>query len=382
MLNYWILMNRNSFKRSLFPGLFALFLSAVFVSAGQSAVTGTPGHSVSFNGKFVSHQPDIDYRSISENGIYYCKYDIAAVGDEIRELSKFRFYADGSLLYEIEKAPGSDVYISNSGIVAFMDHTFHFKGELTIHFYSETGNHLYSKEFSGASLFDFSPSGEMFGVGTPEHLFAITPRSQKTEKFKSGCQFDISMDGDFVAVADQGRVYLYNKGDLIKEIYTDVFYARKIRISPDNRAVSLINKKRVNVYSFDGAVIFADTLGANLSFRDLKYYNDNIATGVHFRDDEYSKGILRVYSPAGGIIYESEKESKYIKSPSPPENIGNSLLDYDPVPWPFAPFDSMCTVWDHYEQHMSYGTSDWSYLHQGLDIITPINEPTYAVESG
>ncbi|UCE65699.1 MAG: hypothetical protein JSU85_12680, partial [Candidatus Zixiibacteriota bacterium] len=185
-----------------------------------------------------------------------------------------------------------------------------------------------------------------------------------------------------VAVADQGRVYLYNKGDLIKEIYTDVFYARKIRISPDNRAVSLIDKKRVNVYSFDGAVIFSDSLDENLSFRDLKYHNDNIATGVHFRDDEYSKGIIRIYNPTGGIIYESENESKYIKSPSPPENIGNSLLDYDPVPWPFAPFDSMCTVWNHYEQHMSYGTSDWSYLHQGLDMITPINEPTYAVESG
>jgi hypothetical protein len=31
---------------------------------------------------------------------------------------------------------------------------------------------------------------------------------------------------------------------------------------------------------------------------------------------------------------------------------------------------------------MSYGTSDWSYLHQGLDMITPIDEPTYAVQSG
>jgi murein DD-endopeptidase MepM/ murein hydrolase activator NlpD len=28
------------------------------------------------------------------------------------------------------------------------------------------------------------------------------------------------------------------------------------------------------------------------------------------------------------------------------------------------------------------GGPDYSYLHQGLDIITPINEPTYAVKGG
>ena len=374
--------NRKSFKKSPAAIFFTVFLLAVFISAGQSAVAGAPDHSVSFNGKFVQRQPDIDYRFISENGLFYCRYDIGSVGDEIRELSNFRLYKEGNLLYSLDKAPGSDVYISNSGIVAFMDHTFHFKGELTIHFYSEIGNRLFSKEFIGASLFGFSASGEMFGIGTPEHLFVITPRLQKTERFKSGHQFDISVDGDFVAIAAEDHIYFYNKGDLIKEIYTDIFYARKIRISPDNRTVSLIDKKRVIVYSIDGSVIFADALGANLSFRDLKYHYDYIVTGVHFRDDEYSKGIVRIYNPTGGIIYESENESKYIKSPSPPENLGNSLLDYDPIPWPFAPFDSMCTVWNHYEQHMSYGAPDWSYLHQGLDIITPIGEPTYAVQSG
>ena len=55
--------------------------------------------------------------------------------------------------------------------------------------------------------------------------------------------------------------------------------------------------------------------------------------------------------------------------------------NYDPIPWPFFPFDSMRTVWDHYEQHMGLGGAN-SYLHQGLDLITPIGEPTYSVIDG
>ncbi|MGE5436774.1 MAG: T9SS type A sorting domain-containing protein, partial [Syntrophothermus sp.] len=58
----------------------------------------------------------------------------------------------------------------------------------------------------------------------------------------------------------------------------------------------------------------------------------------------------------------------------------NTKLDKNLAPeqisWPFAPFDSMRTVWNHYEQHMGY------YLHQGLDLIVPIAEPTYSVVPG
>jgi hypothetical protein len=139
----------------------------------------------------------------------------------------------------------------------------------------------------------------------------------------------------------------------------------------------------LKIYNIDdGSVLFADTLEGNLSFRDIEYRNGNLECGIHYRDEEYSRGLLRIYNPAGNIISQEEKNSRYIKSPPSPETVGNALLNYDPIPWPFAPFDSMCTVWNHYEQHMSYGTSDWSYLHQGLDMITPIDEPTYAVQSG
>jgi len=349
----------------------------------HSTNADTPERSISFNGQFLPPYSDVDHRSISENGVYYCKYDIGAVSDEYRELANFRLYNDGRLLYSLEKAPGSDVYISNSGIVAFMDHTYHFKGELTVIFYSESGDRLYSQKFKGASLFGFSPSGEMFGVGAPENLYVITPRSGRLDEYHGGYQFDISSDGELIAVADGQRVYIYENGIIANEISAETDYPRKIRISPDNRRVSLIDKRHLKIYDIsDGSVLFTDELDGNLSFRDLAYRNSNLECGIHYRDKEYSRGILRIYNPDGDIIYQGERNSRFIKSPPPAENLGNSILDYDPVPWPFAPFDSMCTVWNHYEQHMSYGTSDWSYLHQGLDMITPIDEPTYAVQSG
>lgn len=374
-------MIRHNIKRDFAAGLATLSVVLLFL---QPVYADTADRAMSFNGQFLPPQSDADYRSISDNGAYYCKYDIGAVSDEFRELSNFRLYKNGSLLYSIYKPPGSDVYISNSGIAAFMDHTYHFKEELAIIFYSESGDRLYSQKFKGASLFGFSPSGEMFGVGTPDKLYVITPRSGRSDEYHNGFQFDISSDGVLVAVADGEHIYVYKNGTIVNEITAATEYPRKIRISPDGRKISLIDKRDLKIFSIDdGSVQFADRLEGNLSFRDIAYQSGgNIECGIHYRDKDYSRGILRIYNAAGEIIYQGEKDSRYIKSPPPPEDLGGALLDYDPIPWPFAPFDSMCTVWNYYEQHMSDGSSSWSYLHQGLDLITAVNEPTYAVQGG
>ena len=98
--------------------------------------------SVSFNGTFVADSSSKTDKAQSENGNYWCEYDIGRVGDEVREIVKFKFFENDLLLYELKKMPGSDLYISNSGICAFMDMTRHYKDELTIHFYSKTGHYL------------------------------------------------------------------------------------------------------------------------------------------------------------------------------------------------------------------------------------------------
>ena len=76
--------------------------------------------------------------------------------------------------------------------------------------------------------------------------------------------------------------------------------------------------------------------------------------------------------PQKTILYLIKEQQKDNKSAS----------KYDTISWPFVPFDQVHKVWNHYEQHMGDGSGSWSYLHQGLDIEVPINEPVYAVKEG
>ncbi len=358
-------------------------LSALPVSAigNYASRPGFGGISVSFNGKFIRHPSIADGGFVSENGIYSCRFDIIAAGDEIRELANFRFYENDQLLYQLKKAPGSDLYISDSGITAFLDHTYHFRNELTVNIYSKSGQAIYSGKFAGAALFGFSPDGNKFGVGTTANLHIISLLEGKSDLLRKGFQFDISADSDLVAVAVENKILIYTGNRLAKEIQTDYFHTRGLEISPDNKFIAAVDKRHLKVFSLaDGVLLFADTLSGPLSYRDLAANNGLILTGIHYRDNTSSRGILREYDYIGNIIMERTESRKAIPVRKRPQQPDDSFLTYDPIPWPFEPYDSVCTVWNYYEQHMAYNGS--SYLHQGLDLITPIGEPVYAVCGG
>ncbi|MCD4697516.1 MAG: T9SS type A sorting domain-containing protein, partial [Bacteroidales bacterium] len=111
-------------------------------------------------------------------------------------------------------------------------------------------------------------------------------------------------------------------------------------------------------------------------------YDNTLLTGIHYRDNGLSKGTLQYIDNSGSIIEESEMASKTYEVFEHSPKQKPSGKNYDPIPWPFQPFEQVHKVWNHYEQHMGDGSGSWSYLHQGLDIEVPINEPTYAVEEG
>ncbi len=113
----------------------------------------------------------------------------------------------------------------------------------------------------------------------------------------------------------------------------------------------------------------------------MKIVGDKIAAGIHKRNKEESKGLLRIYDLSGNKLEDKAGESRQLKKFEKINLEKKSQSNYDPIPWPFFPFDSMRTVWNHYEQHMGLGGSS-SYMHQGLDLITPIGEPTYSVIDG
>ncbi|MBD3170786.1 MAG: T9SS type A sorting domain-containing protein [candidate division Zixibacteria bacterium] len=338
---------------------------------------------VSFNGTFIYNSVNPHARVCSNNGFYYCTYKVTDAGDELRTLSDFRFYKDSQLLFTMANAPGSDLYISNSGYIVFFDMSRHFDGFLTIHYYKPSGEKLFSREYQSASLFGFSPNGDKFGVGHKKGLEVISLPDGDDELFSHADKFAISEDNRWLATARDGIITIHK--DNIRRFSIDAgsIYSRGLEISTSSNFVAVIDKHNLKTYSLtSGDLIAHDRLEDNYSYRELAIHNGNILAGVHYRVDGISKGYLRIYQPTGKVLCNNEEAVRNYKTFSQKVNLKKDIADYDPIPWPFEPFDTMHTVWNHYEQHMSYGEADWSYLHQGLDIITPIAEPTYAVTPG
>ncbi|MCK5078033.1 MAG: hypothetical protein KAR38_16740, partial [Calditrichia bacterium] len=360
-----------------------LFLIFYFTQVIFSQQNNNSNLTVSINGKFFKESSRIGEKASSGNGIYWCTYKIGHVSDEVRQLKDFTLYENDIKLYSIKLAPGSDVYISNSGIAAFINMKEHFKQKITIIFFSKAESKLLSESFNGASHFGFSPEGEVFGVGTPDNIFIISVMKNRIEKYGKGFQFDISENEELVAIASKNKVKVFSHKKLINKFKTGFMHTRKIKISKKNNILAVIDKKNLKVYSLTKKnLLFSSRLKGENSFRDLLIEHSQIYTGIHYRCDGISKGILRKYDLKGMILSEREDVVKQFKTFEKQDNSKNTTTEYPPIPWPFVPFDSMHTVWNHYEQHMGGYGSDFSYLHQGLDLITPIGEPTYAVAEG
>lgn len=369
------------------PFIITLIVFFVLGSTGGAAIDDNPVNlgnvSLSFAGKFIFNDDLKEPGQASVNGRFHCDYQIGRVGDEIRELKRFRFYDKDQELFSMDTAPGSDLYISNSGYIAFMDMTHHYRGDLKINFYSSEGRRLFSKDFKSAALFGFSETGNKFVVVDEKGTQVIDIPGPSTSIFPHCDQFAFSGDENSLALARTGVIEAYSGGRLIKSIPTDDLYPRGLEISVKHDILAVINKHFLNAYSIsNGGLLFSDRLGENLSFRDLILKDDKILTGVEYRDKSVIRGILKVFDLNGRVLHESTEAARRLEvfEDDPPEP--NSVCDYPEICWPFVPFDSMRTVWNYYEQHMSYGTPDWSYLHQGLDLIVPIDEPTYTVEGG
>lgn len=358
--------------------LFAPMLNSCLISADLASYN----ISLSHTGKFTFNSPNPEAKRFSDNGKFWCDYDIGRVGDEVRELNNFRFYEENRQLFSMKLAPGSDLYISNSGYLAFMDHRRHYKGELTIHLYSPSGNKLSSKTYLGASLFGFSPTGNKFGVGNSNQLNIVSVSDGMTQSYPPGFQFDISEDEEYLAIASEDYLRIYSNGELLKTLETGFWHTRDVKISNEHNLVAAIDKTKLKTFALDsGNLLYEDDVENELSFRDLAVADGFLYAGVQYRADGILKGILRTYNHDGDIIAQNEEAFKrYQTFDNPPTPDSGS--EYDTIPWPFVPFDEMHTVWNYYEQHMGGWGGDYSYLHQGLDMIVPIAEPTYSVQEG
>lgn len=367
MKNYFLLV---------FVVVYSLFTST---SITQNRVKE---YTASINGTIVrstENEPGVRY---SENRQYKCSYKIGAVTDENRELYNLTFYDNDLPVYHLSKVSGADVEVSNSGIMVVYDHTFHFRGELTLRFYSAQGNMILEKTISGVNAFQFSESGNAFAVRDRQKIHTYNFITNLEFEYPKGLAFSFDYNDEYIAIADENSLKVYQHGGLIRIIPYKIELPRRVMLSTDNDLVAVIDKYNLIVCNLsDGAVKFYDKLGGNDSFRDLKFVNGIIFAGIQTKTKELLKGSIKKYSIIGVSEEISDGQSRILSQKGIEYPVLEKQNQYEPIPWPFYPHDTTHTVWNHYEQHMG-GGADWSYLHQGLDIITPIAEPTYAVKSG
>lgn len=333
-------------------------------------------------------------RRISENGRFICTFKVGVGGPETRELKTFNLYEDGTLLFTLNEVPGSDISISNAGNVIVYDHKPAKEASLTIHCYSKNGKKIFSRGFTSASLFGFSPQGTMFGVGSKKGLEVISLSNGRITTYRKGWKFDISLDETLVAIAYENGITVYSNGKVISEIITGMTYTRKMRISPDNNRIAVIDKRNLHIYSsLDGKQTFSDALTGTSSFRDLRLDNNTVWAGIYCKEKEFSKGIIKTYNLSNNSVTKVVKavESR-IRSGLDinkfRKKYGSQKRDsrYPPIPWPFSPQDEVHELWNAYEglntPSDGYIDSDYPYLHQGIDMECPRNTRTYAVMDG
>ncbi len=369
-------------KKVIISSLKFLILTIVFSVSqvlSQNNINLQGNVRLSFNGCFVYDVPTKAEVVISENGVFRCTFDIDNVGDEIRELKNIRLYENDRLNFHLPNFNGCDILVSDKGTIVIFDTRYHFNNELTLRFLTKEGKDLITKTFKGVSVSGFSPKCEKFVVGNSKNIFVIDLLSLKTEVFNGGFEVSFSDNEKYCAISKDGIISIYQNKILQTQTETGFSYVRKILMSEKYNFIAAIDKKNLKVFSLQNCnLLFSDKLDVNLSYRDLLLRDGQIYAGIHYRFNGVSQGILKVYDLNGKKIIEKVGEEKTYQT-FPKQK---SQLEYDQIPWPFIPFNEIHTVWNHYEQHMGYGTGDWSYLHQGLDIITPVNEPTYAVAEG
>ncbi len=380
-----ILLNRLKNKHTNYTICFlALLLAMPLQSISQEQAQLPPGIELSFNGRFVQNVPE-GFRQISENGRFKTAYVIGHVGDEVREILDFGLYEDGRLRYQMDVLPGSDVLVSNHGYIAVFDMQRHFNQELRLLLFDPNGRQVFEKTYRYASLFGFSPQGTYFGIGTGSGFHLIATANGAETTLDPCSQFAFSKDESLLATAREAEVKLYQDLVLTGSFQTGFFYPRGLALNDDGTKVSVIDKHELITFSARTLqALYNQKSGENLAYRDLRYRENSLLAGLHEKQKGLSRGIQHSID-AGGQLERSatvaEKNFAYAEEPAQLDKNPNSR-GYDPIPWPFMPFDEMHTVWNYYEQHMGNNWDTWSYLHQGLDIITPIDEPTYAVEAG
>ncbi|MFZ5517253.1 MAG: FlgD immunoglobulin-like domain containing protein [Candidatus Zhuqueibacterota bacterium] len=320
---------------------------------------------------------------VSDNGLLRGVYGFREVGFDNFSVSEFRLFSGDSLLGVIAEPHGMGFYLSNCGVIAAVTATESLTGKGSVTFYSPTGQEFFSLATLHARRFKFSGDGKWFGVVDDAGLHLVQPESRVTFELDRIELFDFSDDAGHVAGCGDGRIALWTRADNRMEAHplSDMPYVREIAISPDGEIVAVIARDEARIFPWrkPDQWLLRQTVSGAKRYRDVRLENERILLGVQERERDRSRGTLEIYNVRGELMTSESSDAQILPHPAGAGSLKKSL-NRDEIHWPFAPFDSVYSIGNSYEEYQNYGGDP--YPHPGVDLMAAAHTPVYAVSDG
>ncbi len=365
-----------------------VFLVTIFsINSYSEAFVYRSKPKVSYSGKLIFKE-----YNRNEVGIRSSNYSYRVVPKTKRQIGGISVYdidivKDGATIYSV-----NNVYnipqISDSGTLIAQKSPSKIGLMPSLELYDNKGSLKISKKYSNpVELYGFNQNESYYGVGTIEGIDIIDCNNGNINKYNIGYNYAVSDNGLYVIVAskedERSIITVYKNKKNIGSVKFSKLAIRKLDISPDNQFIGVIDRDNFSLIKLsDLSVLKKNSLDKkdNVSFVDLMFGSSNIWVGQQERNIDHSRfeGVLKVYNLQGNVISTErgivrEKKRKKI----------DRKLEENEYPWPFEPQNRSHTVWNGYLAITgSSNSSSGAYLHQGLDIDVPANEPTVSVSDG
>lgn len=254
--------------------------------------------------------------------------------------------------------------------------------------YDNQGKAIILKSYSEpVELYGFSRNGKYYGVGTSDGLEIFDCENSLVKKYEKGYKYTKSDDGKYVVVAsvinEKSIITVYRNDKRIGALPLNSLSVREMDINSRNGMLAIVDRDNFTLINLSNLKIIKNhhlNKKDNISYVDVMFGTENIWVGQQKRNLDHSRfqGVLKSYNMNGELISSGDGASR--EKTRKPLNYNYRSGEY---PWPFEPQNESHIVWNGYLAITgSSNSSNGAYLHQGLDIDVPANEPTVSVSDG
>ena len=223
------------------------------------------------------------------------------------------YSADGSKLWEIKKTVASDFHISNQANLVVGVSSGEGSQKSRLIFYNHTGDSIRSNEVGLFQGISFSSDGKYVFINSgKDGLLAYDDSGNLKGSLGLSEKFATSGDGEYVAAISNGALeFFYQTKTMGISPKTDLLSAREMSFSPDNRYLSVVDKKSLYLFEVKtGKLLWQFTLEKpELSFIsvDVTSNAEKIIAGIDF---DKGRGVAPEERHTNGFVYLFDKEGR------------------------------------------------------------------------